>query len=100
MTSIVQTTSGLLQNQFPEFIVENNPNFVAFVNAYYQWLEDSNTGAVLYQTRNLLSYKDVDETTDQFIQYFINDFLPYFPQEIAADERKLLKAAKIGRAHV
>jgi len=94
MATTTLTTSGLLESQFPEFIVANNPNFVAFVKAYYQWLEDSNTGAVLFQTDNLLSYKDVDETTDQFIQYFINDFLPYFPQEIAADERKLIKAAR------
>jgi len=94
MANTTLTTSGLLESQFPEFIVANNPNFVAFVKAYYQWLENSNTGAVLYQTNNLLSYKDVDETTDQFIQYFINDFLPYFPQDIAADERKLIKAAR------
>ena len=44
--------------------------------------------------RSLLNYKDIDNTTDQFIQYFINDFLPYFPQEIVADERKLIKAAR------
>jgi hypothetical protein len=94
MTQLANGTSVLLNTQIPEFIVENNPNFVAFLKAYYQWMEDSNNGAVLYQTKNLLNYKDVDATTQQFIQYFVNDFLPYFPQEIVADQRKLIKAAR------
>ena len=37
------------------------------------------------------NYVDVDETLDDFVQYFINDFLPYVPAEISADRRKLLK---------
>lgn len=94
MTKLIETISGLLDTQFPEFIVSDNPNFVAFIKAYYQWLEDSNNGAVLYHTKNLLAYKDIDSTTDQFIQYFINDFLPYFPSEIIADQRKLVKFAR------
>ena len=98
MTTLSKGTSVLIDSQIPEFISSNDPNFNAFLKAYYQWLENSqysaNGGGVLYQTKNLLSYKDIDTTTDQFIQYFINDFLPYFPQEIVADQRKLIKVAK------
>ena len=98
MTTLSNGTSVLIDSQIPEFISSNDPNFSAFLKAYYQWLENSqysaNGGGVLYQTKNLLSYKDIDATTDQFIQYFINDFLPYFPQEIVADQRKLIKVAK------
>jgi len=98
MTTLSNGTSVLIDSQIPEFISSNDPNFSAFLKAYYQWLENSqysaNGGGVLYQTKNLLSYKDIDTTTDQFIQYFINDFLPYFPQEIVADQKKLIKVAK------
>jgi hypothetical protein len=94
MTKLTETISGLLDSQFPEFIVNNNPKFVDFLRTYYQWLEDSNQGAVLYQTKNLLNYKDIDTTSDEYVQYFINDFLPYFPQTVAVDQRKLIKAIK------
>ena len=94
MSNLANGTSVLLSGQIPEFITANDPNFTAFLQAYYQWMEDSNTGATLYHTKNLLNYKDIDETTDQFIQYFVNDFLPYFPPEIISDQRKLIKVAR------
>ena len=89
-----QKTSLLVASQLPEFI-RDNPSyekFVLFLQAYYEWLEQNNN--VVDRTKNILNYLDVDNTTDEFINYFINDFLPYFPQEIAADQRKLLKAAR------
>jgi hypothetical protein len=45
-------------------------------------------------SKNLLNYMDVDTTTDEFIQYYVNDFLSYFPQEILADKSKAIKIAK------
>jgi len=99
MTKIANGTSVLIDSQVPEFITSSGSNLNAFLKAYYSWLEDSqytgaNGGGVLYQTKNLLNYKDLDKTTDEFISYFVNDFLPYFPPEIVADERKLIKVAR------
>ena len=91
---LTQSISALIDSQLPEFIVSNNPNFGAFLKAYYQWLEQANSGAVLYHTKNLLNYKDIDQTTDAFIKYFVNDFLPFFPPEIALDRRKMVKVAR------
>lgn len=90
---LTNTISSFINTQVPGFIREQDPNFVAFLKAYFAWMEQSNSGAVLYHTRNLLDYKQVDTTTEDFIRYFKNDFLPYFPDTIALDEKKLLKVA-------
>jgi hypothetical protein len=93
MTVLANGVSVFVDGQFPEFIRNNDPNFVAFVNAYYKWLEDSQQGNVVYNIKNLLNYKDVDRTTSQFISHFMHDFLAFFPQQTALDPAKLLKSA-------
>lgn len=90
---ITQTVSSFVPSQIPEFLRSGSPDFVAFLQAYYEWMEQGNN-AVTTNSLKLLSYKDIDTTTDQFIQFFINDFLPYFPNEMALDERKLIKVAR------
>ena len=89
-----QKTSLLIPSQLPAFIRDdpNYENFVLFLQAYYEWMEQS--GGVTDGSKNLLSYKDIDETTSNFIEYFNNDFLPYFPNEILADKAKVTKIAK------
>jgi len=89
-----QKTSLLVPSQLPEFIRDNPDysNFVLFLQAYYEWLEETNN--VTDRTKNLLNYKDIDETTTEFLDYFYNDFLSYFPTEILADKRKVIKIAK------
>ena len=89
-----QKTSLLVPYQLPEFIRDdpNYANFVLFLQAYYEWMEQN--GNTLDVTKNLLNYMDVDTTTQQFLQYYVNDFMSYFPQEILADKTKAIKIAK------
>jgi hypothetical protein len=100
-------TSLLIPSQLPEFIRDDPSyqNFTLFLQAYYEWMELSNTANSLVTTatteqgptfasKNILNYSDIDNTTDQFLNYFYNDFLPYFPQEILADKQKVTKIAK------
>ncbi len=95
MTSpITNTVSTFVDSQLPQFVREDNPNFGAFLKAYYQWMETSNNSAVMAESKKLLSYKDIDRTSNAFIQYYINDFLPNFPNNVALDEAKLIKAAR------
>lgn len=94
MISNNQKTSLLVPYQLPEF-VRNNPdyaNFVAFLQAYYEWMEQS--GGVTDGSKNLTSYFDIDNTTDEFINYFINDFLPYFPEDALSSKNEAVKFAK------
>ena len=87
-------TSLLVPFQLPEF-VRDNPNYqtyVLFIKAYYEWLQQQNN--TLFLSKGLVDYKDIDTTLDQFIKYYTNEFLSFFPKESLVDQRKLIKIAK------
>jgi len=106
--SLSKKTSVQIAQQLPEFVRDdsNYQNFVLFLEAYYEWLETQYTAnanstivsttsqGITYGSKNILNYVDIDETLDEFVQYFLNDFLPYIPVEISTDKRKLLKISK------
>lgn len=81
--------SPLIASQFPSFYKEEGPNFIAFVKAYYEWLEQSNNP--IYHARRMMSYTDIDETTEQFIEYFKNTYIDTLPENIVGDKRLLIK---------
>lgn len=54
--------NSIVSRQIPEFVREDYPTFVAFVEAYYSFLAQ--------QQINLSDAKDLDKTLDSFIQYF------------------------------
>jgi hypothetical protein len=60
--------ASLIPNQLPDFVKEEGPLLVAFLKAYYEWMERS--GNVLNRSRNLTDYQDIDTTLDQYLQYF------------------------------
>ena len=41
MSQIEQTISNLIPSQFPSFYNEQGPNLIAFIQAYYEWMEQS-----------------------------------------------------------
>jgi hypothetical protein len=87
--AVTEKISKLVQNQFPDFYKEDGPNFLAFMEAYYAWMEENDN--LTDGIRNLESYRDISTTTDDYIQYFYNTFLPGVPLEIAADKKLLAK---------
>ena len=94
MSSSNNKTSLLISSQLPEFVRDNPDyaNFTLFLKAYYEWMEQDNQ--VTNRSKNLLSYKDVDTTTDEFIDYFVNDFLPNFPQDTLLSKQESIKVAR------
>jgi len=79
-------TSSLIPNQVPEFIREDYPTFVAFVEAYYEYLDQ--------QGVDLKSVRDLDETLDSFIDHFRKELALHLPKEITIDEKFLLQHIK------
>ena len=79
MISNDQKTSLLIPSQLPEYIRDNPDygNFVSFLQAYYEWMEQN--GNATDRAKNLLNYTDIDATSSEFLKYYVNDFLPYFP---------------------
>jgi len=77
--------SSVVSRQIPEFIREDYPTFVAFVEAYYEFLQA--------QGVDLSSVKDLDKTLDSFIDQFKKELAHNFPN-VVSDERFLLAHIK------
>lgn len=92
------TISGLVESQLPDFInakyAENAPSFRRFIELYYEWLENSAAGNTVYHIMNAEKYRDIDETEDNFLFYFKDELLPYFPERTELELTKILKGAK------
>lgn len=89
MKNIEDLVSPLIQSQFPAFYNEEGPLFIEFVKSYYKWLET--TGQQAYYSRNLIEYKDIDKTVDEFIVHFKETFLKDLPLSVQADERMFIR---------
>jgi len=94
MMDSIQKTSLFVPSQLPEYIRDdpNYANFVAFIKAYYSWMEEN--GNVLDFSKNILTYQDVDSTTQQFLDYYVNDFLQNFPKDVLIDQNRLIRFAR------
>jgi hypothetical protein len=83
--------SNLVASQLPFFVRNDHENFVAFLEAYYEFLEQQN--GVSNLTKNLLTQSDVD-LTDLFVENFYNNFIPFIPKDTAVDKTLILKHIK------
>jgi hypothetical protein len=79
-------TSSLIQNQVPEFVRADYPTFVAFVEAYYEYMDANGV--------DLKSVRDLDYTLDNFIEHFRKELAFSLPAGLQADERFLLAHIK------
>jgi len=77
--------SSVVSRQIPEFIREDYPTFVTFVEAYYEYLQD--------QGVDLSTARDIDQTLDEFVLEFKKELAHNLPQ-IQGDERFLLTHIK------
>lgn len=89
METIEQKISNLVEYQFPAFYQEEGPVFIAFVKAYYEWMEQE--GNTINQSRNILNYRDLDETLESFLFYFQKKYLYGIPFNTIINKRTLLK---------
>lgn len=101
MAGTEKTISALVASQLPEFVKANHPQFQRFIELYYQWLEQndstgvSNTaGNTIYQAAQIADYRDIDLAPDDFVRYFKQELLPYFPEKSSLDIKKILKSAR------
>lgn len=53
----------IVRDQFPDFVREDYPLFVSFVEAYYKWLDEQSAGKIE-------AVADLDTTPEQFVEYF------------------------------
>ena len=84
MSLVKAKVSSVVSRQLPEFVREDHAQFVSFLEAYYEFMQQ-------YEKRDLESTRDIDTTLDSFVQYFRNELLSQIPQNILSDKRYLAK---------
>jgi len=80
-------TAVLIQKQIPEFILEDSPRFLSFMEAYYEFLDNTVSGV----SKDLRYIADIDDNLDIFEQQFFNTFLKYLPRNTAINKEFIIK---------
>lgn len=83
--------SILVSQQVPEFVREEHPRFIAFLEAYYEFLEQ--TGQVVDEMKTLKEISDVDTSIDNFEKNFFNTYASLFPLDTQVSKEILIKNA-------
>ena len=93
-----QKTSLLINKQVPEFVREEYPLFISFLEAYYQFLENeqftngiSQQNDLITKAKDLRYVSDIDYSLDQFQEEFFNTFIPLLPKNTAVTKDFLIK---------
>lgn len=91
-------TSLLVERQLPEFVRDEYPLFVSFLEAYYEFLETEKYTDGISQKNNLIeklkdirNISDVDFSLSDFEEQFFNTFLSYLPKNTPVDKAFLIK---------
>jgi len=65
MINLEKQISSLIESHFPSFYKEEGPNFIAFVKAYYEWLEKQITICTLDNSTNFNVGDTVTQTNSE-----------------------------------
>lgn len=86
---ITEKISKLVSSQLPEFLRNDYPLFVSFIEAYYRYLEQDQQALEIVQ--NALSYNDIDRTASSFVNYFLQNYAKHVPLTTALNKKFLVK---------
>ena len=75
-----------VEGQLPQFVKEDHATFVAFMEAYYEYMEQQ--GKPYEIIGNLNNYADVDKSTTEFLNYFKKQFGQNIPEAVFANANK------------
>ena len=93
----------LVAEQIPDFVRDDHPVFVEFIEKYYEFLAQANTGILTsdsesyyygadYAMRSLVDVPDIDTTDlDNFISLFKSQYGKGLPKQLDIDRRLLYK---------
>ena len=89
---MANTLSLLVRQQLPEFIRSDYDTFATFIEAYYEFLDQSNNA--IGAAKSLPTNLDIDTTTTAFMEYFITQYLPLFPPDRLSSPATMIAHAK------
>lgn len=84
--------SNFVYSQSPFFVRNDHPNFIKFVEAYYQYLEQE--GKTIERAKGFRSALDIDRTIDLYADKLYSQFLSLLPDNVIADKNLILKHVK------
>lgn len=87
-------TSLLVKQQVPEFVRDEHPKFVAFLEAYYEFLENkqgTQFNDLTTESKQLRYLLDIDESLDDFESNFFNTYASLVPQNVEVSKEFLIK---------
>lgn len=102
LTAIVSTAAGIpqyyneksslnIKYTLPEFIREDYPQFVTFIEKYYEYMDQSNNPINLLLNKN---YFDIDDANDTELNKWAKELAVEFPQVLQADRKHAYKNIK------
>ena len=89
-----QKVSLLINRQVPEFVRDEYPTFIRFLEAYYEFLENKQTGKnndLNVKSKDLRYLSNVDYSIGQFEDSFFNTFADLLPKDVQVDKAFLIK---------
>lgn len=89
-----QKVSALIYQQVPEYVREEYPVFISFLEAYYEFLETkqgTQKNDLMAQAKDLRYITDVDESIDDFERNFFESFAYLLPRDVSVDKSFLIK---------
>ena len=62
--------SSLVEGRLPEFVRVDHPTLVAFLEAYYEWLQIKDREGKIVSPMVLQDVIDIDSSMDEFLTHF------------------------------
>ena len=87
-------TSILVAQQVPEYISDEYPLFISFLEAYYEFMEEAQgiqKNDVLTLSKNMRYVSDVDASIGAFEKSFFNNFASLIPRDVEVNKETLIK---------
>jgi len=94
-------TSNLILEQVPEFVRDEYPKFISFLEAYYEFLEEkqgSLNNDLISKAKSIGSVSDIDLSLDDFEDRFYEKFAALLPKE--AEVRKDILFKNLNRLYL
>ena len=86
--------SLLIKKYCPDFLEEKYPKFIAFLQAYYDWSMNKDAYNPAWVVNHLIEWGDIDETIDEFINYFKAEYLDQLNVDFNGDIVDFIKHTK------
>lgn len=78
-----------VETQLPEFIRDDHPEFIKFIQEFFRWRERKE--GPLYMLRRLFSLQDINTTSIELMEFFFREYAPTFPRSTVLSPSVIIK---------